>query len=96
MLKSALIAILESSYQKQYVFVATECVYISLLLMLRSDAFSLRHNPNLQIRLTVTLDIKGLVVGNPDGTLVFLLVEMINNSTDYDLCPVYLCSHPTN
>jgi len=64
--------------------------------MIRSNAFSLPQISNLRFRLTVTLDVKGLTVGNPDGTLVFLLVEMINKSADYDLCPVYLCSHPTN
>jgi len=64
--------------------------------MLRSNAFPLPQISNLKIRLTVTLDVKGLTVGNPDGTLEFLLVEMINNSADYELCAVYLCSHPTN
>jgi len=64
--------------------------------MIRSNVFSLPHISNPQFRLTVTLEVKGLTVGNPDGTLVFLHVEMINNSADYDLCPVYLYSHPTN
>jgi len=77
-------------------FIAKECFYISILLMLRSNAFPLPHTSNLKFRLTVTLAIKVLTVGNPDGTLVSLLVEMINNSADYDLCSVYLCSHPTN